>query len=143
MHRVIPLSMAILLCGVVGCGGGAVSQGSRAQTYVSLTDAEAALAAGDFPKAEVGFTSAIDSGSLQPDNLGDAYIRRALARIGQSKLPEAEADIAKAEQAAASPSLRHLAACELALKKGDAATAKAEFAKAVALDPTLKKPAGL
>jgi len=123
-----PRLPVLLLCSCLlvpaGCGQGAASASSVAETEGSYETGLQAFQAGDFAAAESQLTAAITSGSLQPD-LAEAALRlRARARTALGKTAEAEADLTELKQGAAEMDQYWLACAELELKKGNTAAAK-------------------
>ncbi|HEY1065159.1 MAG TPA: hypothetical protein VGE52_03590 [Pirellulales bacterium] len=102
---------------------------------------EQALERKDFVVAEQEFDGVLQAGvKLSADRLGSLITKRTLARIGQNKLDEAEADIEIMESGGGAMDEVWLLKGHLALKRGETAKAKAAFAAAKKLNPDLKTP---
>jgi len=121
--------LALLLLGIglmplLGCGEGAASASSVAETEGSYEAGLQAFQTGDFATAETQLTAAVSAGALQPD-LAEAALRlRARTRTALGKIAEAEADLTELKSGAAEMDQYWLACAELELKKGNTAAAK-------------------
>lgn len=124
LKYVTSLLLATVLLPLLGCGAGAASASSVAETEGSYEAGLQAFQTGDFATAETQLTAAVSSGSLQPD-LAEAALRlRARTRTALGKTAEAEADLAELKSGAAEMDQYWLACAELELKKGNTAAAK-------------------
>lgn len=138
------LSATLLVCTALlstqGCGGGAPSASSIAETEGSYEAGLQAFQNGDFTTAESQLQAAIASGSLQPD-LAEAALRlRARSRTALGKTAEAEADLAELKQGAAEMDQYWLAVAELELKKGNNTAAKEAVKQARSVNSRLQLP---
>ena len=132
--------MVIGACLVLpGCGGGiATSQLQSAQ--LAAEKAAELEKSGSYAEAFPLIDGAITNGGLNPDQLSEAYLIRARCHCAAGKLQEAERDISFAEQGAPNPASWHFSRAILLAKQNNSAESKAEFAKAVRIDPKLKMP---
>ncbi|MFM8724609.1 MAG: hypothetical protein ACKON9_05720 [Planctomycetaceae bacterium] len=134
------LLLAIVLLPLLGCGAGAASASSVAETEGSFEAGLQAFQTGDFATAETQLTAAVSSGSLQPD-LAEAALRlRARTRTALGKTAEAEADLAELKSGAAEMDQYWLACAELELKKGNTAAAKDAVKQARSVNPKVALP---
>lgn len=143
LKYVTSLLLAIVLLPLLGCGAGAASASSVAETEGSYEAGLQAFQTGDFAAAETQLTAAVSSGSLQPD-LAEAALRlRARTRTALGKTAEAEADLAELKSGAAEMDQYWLACAELELKKGNTAAAKDAVKQARSANSKVALPKGL
>lgn len=140
LKYVTSLLLAIVLLPLLGCGAGAASASSVAETEGSYEAGLQAFQTGDFAAAETQLTAAVSSGSLQPD-LAEAALRlRARTRTALGKTAEAEADLAELKSGAAEMDQYWLACAELELKKGNTAAAKDAIKQARSVNAKVALP---
>ncbi|MDX1925438.1 MAG: tetratricopeptide repeat protein [Pirellulaceae bacterium] len=124
---------------LAGCSGGMTekdlqSAQSAAEKAIELEKS------GSYAEAFPLVDGAITKGGLNPDQLAEAYLLRARCLCAAGKLEEAERDLGFAEQGSPNPASWHFSRAILLAKQNKAGESKAEFAKAVRIDPKLKMP---
>ncbi len=138
MSKLVWTAIAACLL-LAGCS----SQLSKSELQSAQTAAEKAMElerSGSYAEAFPLIDGAIAKGGLNPDQLSEAYLLRARCRCAADKLEEAERDLSFAEQGSPNPASWHFSRALLLSKQKKAAESKAEFAKAVRIDPKLKMP---
>ena len=116
---------------------------SEADLQSAQTSAEKAIElekSGNYTEAFPLVDGAITKGGLNPDQLSEAYLLRARCLCAADKLEDAERDLGMAEQGSPNPASWHFSRAILFAKQKKTAESKAEFAKAVKIDPKLKMP---
>lgn len=124
---------------LTGCG----SDLSKSDLQSAQTAAEKAIElekAGSYAEAFPLVNEAITKGGLNPDQLSEAYLLRARCYCAADKLEDAQRDLGFAEQGSPNPSSWHFSRAILLAKQKKTSESKAEFAKAVRIDPKLKMP---
>ena len=142
-RRLFPTLWLLIAAFVCGCGDGGASSATVSSGEGSVAKGLEAADKGDWAAAETELIAAIADGALQPDMSEKAILTLARARIELGKLDDAAKDIALIEQGAAEMDQVWLVKCALAIKKGDAAGAKAAFAEAKKFNPGVNAPPGL
>lgn len=132
----LPLSVA-------GCSGGSASQDDVASTESAYESGLKCFEQGDFSGAETQLTTAVASGTLQPDLTESALRTLARARIAQGKLTEAEETLKQLQAGAMEQDQFLLVTAELELKKGNRDAAKRAVQQARAVNSKLAIPASL
>jgi tetratricopeptide (TPR) repeat protein len=134
------ICLAIVACvALSGCGGGMAS--SELQSAQSAAEKAAELEkSGNYAEAFPLVDSALSKGALNPDQLSEAYLIRARCHCDAGRLEEAERDMSFAEQGSPNPASWHFSRAILLAKQKKTAESRAEFAKAVRIDPKLKMP---
>lgn len=133
------LISALLLLFSLGCGG-AVSKNVIQSAQVSLDSAVDLEKGGKYAEAIPLISSAIAQGGLNADQFCEAYLLRARCYSYEGKLDEAMKDIEAAEQGSPNPANWHYSRAIVFAKQNKSTESKAEFAKAVKIDPKLKMP---
>jgi tetratricopeptide (TPR) repeat protein len=122
-----------------GCGGG-MSVAELQSAQMAADKATELEKSGSYAEALPLIDSAITKGGLNPDQLSEAYLLRARCLCAADKLEDAERDVGMAEQGSPNPASWHFSRAILFAKQKKVAESKAEFAKAVKIDPKLKMP---
>jgi tetratricopeptide (TPR) repeat protein len=95
----------------------------------------AALAAGDFPRARNALDAAIVGGQLKGAEAGEAFLDRARARVAVGTVGDARADIDKALQLTPQDPLAWLLSATLARRQNDLTRAAKDIAEAAKRAP--------
>jgi tetratricopeptide (TPR) repeat protein len=132
--------ICILALACLGCSGGGMSKSQLQSAQSAMEKAIEAESAGRFSDALPLIESAVSTGGLNPDQLSEAYLIRSRCYSMTGKTDLAEKDLSSAEQGAPSPASFAFTKAILLLKQNKLAESKAEFNKAVKLDPKLKMP---
>ena len=130
----------IVACLVLSGCGGELSKSDLQSAQSAAEKATELEKSGSYAEAFPLVDGAITKGGLNPDQLSEAYLLRARCRCAAGKLEEAVRDIGFAEQGSPNPVSWHFSRAILLAKQHKAAESKAEFAKAVRIDPKLKMP---
>ena len=143
LSRALPLLTCLLLCGLSGCGDSSAAPDQIAAAEGGFDAGRQAFQNGDFAAAESQLSSAVASGTLQPDLLENALLLLARARIASGKITEAEVDLKQLEGGAMAMDQYWLAMAELLVKKNDSAGARKALQEAKKANPKLELPATL
>jgi tetratricopeptide (TPR) repeat protein len=134
------LPLGIILVFAIGCGGGTMSESQLKNAQGSFEQAAMMEADGKHAEALPLIEAAMSKGGLNPDQLSEAYLIRSRCYSLANKTDMAEKDIASAEQGSPNPASLSFTKAILLAKQSKAAESKAEFAKAVKINPKLKMP---
>jgi tetratricopeptide (TPR) repeat protein len=136
--RVRLFMSAGLLC-LCGCGA-ALSKNAVQSAQVSLDSAMELEKSGKYDDAIPLVTSAVTQGGLNGDQLCEALLLRSRCYSLAGQLDEATKDLEAVEQGSPNPASWHYSRAVLFAKQNKNAESKAEFAKALKIDPKLKMP---
>ena len=136
----LTLLLFLLSC---GCSSEQIPSSSIAASQSSYDEGIAAFEASDFSTADAGLTNAISNSGLDPDQMADALLKRAVARKELGQLEEALADVAAAEPGAPDLSVVYQIRGNIRIAQGDLAAAKQNYAEAKKLNPRIQLPAEL
>lgn len=138
------LNLALLLIAVMSpaCKS-QVAEKTLAESFASIGDADAAMAVGDFARADAALTEVLRKSAVNADVLGEVYSKQALCKLKLQKVEEAVQSLEQADRAGASGPEFHVAAMELAIQKGDKAKAKQHWSQLRRIDKNAKAPPGL
>lgn len=124
---------------IAGCSNG-LSKSQLESAQAASEKASELEKSGSYAEALPLIDAAISKGGLNPDQLSEAYLLRARCSCALDKLEDAERDVGFAEQGSPNPASWHFTRAILFAKQKKSADSKAEFAKAVRIDPKLKMP---
>jgi tetratricopeptide (TPR) repeat protein len=130
--------LSVLFC--CGCGKTGMSSSDIATAQQSFDAGQAALESSDFESAEKALTQAIVTGGLDPDQIGQAMVGRARARLQLGRLDDAEADLREAEQGATNLGELYAVWGDLMIGRNDLAQSREMYAKARQHDPKVVMP---
>lgn len=131
---------ALICC---GCGKSGMSSSDIANAQQSFDAGQAALESADFDSAEKAFTQAIVVGGLDPDQVGQAMVGRARARLKLGGIDDAEADLREAEQGATNLGELYAVWGDVMIARNDLSKAREMYTKARQHDSTVVLPESL
>ncbi|MEQ1829014.1 MAG: hypothetical protein ABL921_23830 [Pirellula sp.] len=131
----------LVLVVLPGCGGGQMSESQLRSAQESLEKASELERNGSHADALPLVDAALTKGGLNPDQLSEAYLVRSRCYSLSGKPDLAQKDIESAEQGSPNPASLSFAKAILLAKQNKPTESKAEFNKAVKIDPKLKMPA--
>lgn len=134
--------LAVLLITVLcwGCGPAEVGTNKRQDSLTAFEKGLEQEQSGNSAEALKLAEQSLSGGGLSPDHLAQAYLLRSRCRSLAGDVAGAESDLELAEQGSPSDALLHWTKATLLDAKGKASEAKAEYAKAAKLDPSIKLP---
>jgi tetratricopeptide (TPR) repeat protein len=134
------LTRAILLTAVLiaaGCGD-QVTPARRVDAQSAADQAKQATVQKDYAAAEAAWTKAVSAGTLDPDQLVNAMIQRAVCRARLKKFNDALADLDSIKDVTPNLDEYHVARSFVLRAQGNSGQAQAEFAKARRLNPSIQ-----
>lgn len=132
--------LGLCLLVFAGCSGGGMSASQLQSAQEAFEKALECESNGKYADALPLVESAVSKGGLNPDQLSEAYLLRSRCYSIAGKTDLAEKDLSTAEQGSPSPSSYSFSKAILLAKQSKANESKAEFAKALKINPKLKMP---
>lgn len=129
----------LLMAGSIGCGrSSAKLANQREMAGEAFGSAVAAFQNKDFAAAAEQFTAAIEARGLNPDQYGEAFLKRAVANAALGNFDAANADLDKLVRGAPNMDEVYAARAFVLLKQGKRGEAQAMFRKARQLNSQVR-----
>jgi outer membrane protein assembly factor BamD (BamD/ComL family) len=134
------VAVLVALVGIFGCGSSGIDPKQLQGTLNELSQARTLYDNGDLAGATPLLASAINSGLLPIELLGEALVMKVTADIKSGNLDQATGDIDLYESAVSDIATTHALRYFYYLKKGDTSKAQTELRLAQQVNPLVKIP---